>query len=69
MDEGLNTFINSVADSDFNRGEFSTKARYRERSVRFFQSNSEAIMTSPEVTNARYLGANAYENQEWVLNY
>lgn len=61
MDEGLNTFINSVADSDFNRGEFSTKARYRERSVRFFQSNSESIMTSPEVTNARYLGANAYE--------
>jgi hypothetical protein len=61
MDEGFNTFLNSVADRDFNKGEFSSGARYRERSVRFFQPNSEAIMTSPEVTNPRYLSANAYE--------
>jgi hypothetical protein len=61
MDEGFNTFINSVADRDFNNGEFRSNPRYRERSVRFFQPNSEAIMTSPEVTNPRYLAANAYE--------
>jgi hypothetical protein len=61
MDEGFNTFINSVADKDFNKGEFDQGPRYRERSVRFFQPNSESIMTSPEVTNPRYLAANAYE--------
>jgi hypothetical protein len=61
MDEGFNTFINSVADKDFNKGEFEQSPRYRERSVRFFQPSSEAIMTSPEVTNPRYLAANAYE--------
>jgi len=61
MDEGFNTFINEVADGDFNKGEFLSKVKYRERSVRFFQPNSEAIMTIPDVTNARYLGANAYD--------
>jgi hypothetical protein len=60
MDEGFNTFINSVADKDFNNGEFLEKPRFRERSARFFQPNAEAIMTSPEVTNARYLSVNAY---------
>jgi aminopeptidase N len=61
MDEGFNTFINSVEDRDFNKGEFKTKPQYRERSARFFQPNSESILTSPEVTNPRYLAANAYE--------
>ena len=61
MDEGFNTFINSVADKDFNKGEFYQKTRYRERAARFFQPNSESIMTSPEVTNPRYLSVNAYE--------
>jgi hypothetical protein len=60
MDEGFNTFINSVADKDFNNGEFFQKPRYRERATRFFQPNSESIMTIPEVTNPRYLAANAY---------
>jgi hypothetical protein len=61
MDEGFNTFINSVADKDFNKGEFFEKPRYREHAFRFFQPNSESIMTSPEVTQPRYLAANAYE--------
>jgi hypothetical protein len=61
MDEGFNTFINGVADKDFNKGEFYTQPKYRERSARFFQSNSESIMTSPEVTNSKYLSVNAYD--------
>jgi Peptidase family M1 domain len=60
MDEGFNTFLNSVADKDFNKGEFYQKTRYREEAFRFFQPNSESIMTSPEVTQPRYLSANAY---------
>ena len=61
MDEGFNTFINSIADKDFNKGEFSSKPRIRERSSRYFQSYSEGIMTTPEVTNPRYLPVNAYD--------
>jgi Peptidase family M1 domain len=61
MDEGFNTFINSVADKDFNHGEFARKHRYPERAARFFQSNSESIMTVPEVTNEQYLSTNAYD--------
>jgi hypothetical protein len=61
MDEGFNTFINNVADRDFNKGEFLTKARYRERSARFFQPGSESIMTLPDVSNLRNLSAVAYE--------
>ncbi len=61
MDEGFNTFLNAVADKDFNHGEFAGKRHYRERAVRFFQSNSESIMTVPEVTNENYLSVNAYD--------
>ena len=61
MDEGFNTFINTVADKDFNKGEFLSKPRYRERSARYFQPNSESIMTLPDVTNVRYLSVNAYD--------
>jgi Peptidase family M1 domain len=60
MDEGFNTFINSVADKDFNHGEYYIKPKYREISARFFLANSEPIMTLPDVTNARYLGVAAY---------
>ncbi len=61
MDEGFNTFINSVANKYFNHGEFNEPSRIRSRSERFFQPGSESIMTIPEVTNPRYLAANAYE--------
>ena len=43
MDEGFNTFINSVADKDFNKGEFSEKPKYRERAARFFQPNPNQL--------------------------
>ncbi len=61
MDEGFNTFINAVADKYFNHGEFYEAPHYRSRAMRFFQPNSESIMTIPEVTNPRYLAANAYD--------
>ncbi len=61
MDEGFNTFINSIADKYFNHGEFYEPPRMRLRSERFFQPGAEGIMTIPEVTNPGYLAANAYE--------
>ena len=60
MDEGFNTFINTVSDKDFNKGEFYKKTRYRDRSRIFFQSNAEAIMNIPEVINSFNLGTDAY---------
>ena len=60
MDEGFNTFINSVADKDFNQGEYYRKTKFREGSLRFFQAGADPVMTLPDVTNARYLGTAAY---------
>ncbi|MDP4131538.1 MAG: M1 family metallopeptidase [Bacteroidota bacterium] len=61
MDEGFNTFINSVADKNFNHSEFYEPPHNRSRATRFFQPYSEGIMTIPDVTNPRYLAANAYD--------
>ena len=61
MDEGFNTFINSISDNDFNKGEFASKRRYRERAVKYSQPGSESIMTMPDVTNPFYLAINAYD--------
>ena len=36
MDEGFNTFINSIADKDFNHGEYYRKTKFREGSSPFF---------------------------------
>jgi hypothetical protein len=60
MDEGFNTFINTIADKDFNKGEFYSKPRYREGSSNFFTPTADPIMTLPDVTNDRYLGTAAY---------
>ncbi|SRR5579871_2796421 len=61
MDEGFNTFINSVADKAFNNGEFENKNVDRHRFGRFlFGANAESIMTVPDVTSGNNLGINAY---------
>ena len=62
MDEGFNTFINSVLQIRILIRANSTHSRSTENAQsRFFQSSSESIMTSPEVTNPRYLSVNAYD--------
>ena len=61
MDEGFNTFINTVADKAFNNGEFENKNVDRHRQARFvFGANTETIMTVPDVTAGNNLGINAY---------
>jgi hypothetical protein len=61
MDEGFNTFINSVADKAFNNGEFNPPKPDRHSIGRNILSNrSESIMTIPDVTNGNNLGINAY---------
>lgn len=62
MDEGFNTFINTMADSAFNNGEYkdedeSNHARYAKF---MFNDSSESIFTIPDVTQPRNLGFVAY---------
>src|SRR5205809_1765185 len=49
MDEGFNTFINSLADDDFNNGEYKAAPTTMEFTGSFmFGMNSEAIMNAPD---------------------
>src|SRR6476620_11837243 len=62
MDEGFNTFINALADKNFNNGEFESKRpvnRHQYGRVMFTDS-SESIFTIPDVTQPQNLGNTAY---------
>jgi hypothetical protein len=61
MDEGFNTFINSVADKAFNNGEFYRPVISRHGiGARFTADSMEGIMTVPDVVSQRNLGVTAY---------
>jgi hypothetical protein len=61
MDEGFNTFINTVADKDFNNGEFYRPVLSRHNlGARFTSDSMESIMTVPDVASARNYGTTAY---------
>ncbi|MFI5153262.1 MAG: M1 family metallopeptidase [Chitinophagales bacterium] len=62
MDEGFNTFINSIADKSFHNGEFGSNRMNRHQTARFlFGDNAEFIMNIPDAfaTNTNW-GVNAY---------
>ena len=63
MDEGFNTFINTMADKNFNKGEFDSKTPENRqwRSKYYFGDSAESIFTVPDVTNPRNLGIVAYD--------
>jgi len=61
MDEGFNTFINSLADDDFNKGEYkadplsmATMGEY------MFNNNSEPILTTPDALQEVNIGTALY---------
>lgn len=61
MDEGFNTFINTLADERFNNGEY----RHNVYPIKFltkyiFNDSTEAVMNVPDVIHNRNLGALAY---------
>ncbi len=62
MDEGFNTYINSLADTAFNKGEYKDKKPVDRWATanRLFNDSSESIFTVPEVTKPRNLGNVAY---------
>lgn len=61
MDEGFNTFINSLADDDFNNGEYKEAPTNMEGVVPFlFGPGSEAIMLTPDAMKERNIGVALY---------
>ncbi len=61
MDEGFNTFINSLADDDFNNGEYKTKDRKMDLMTGYmFAETSEAILNAPDAIKERNIGIDLY---------
>ncbi|GAC1396578.1 MAG: M1 family metallopeptidase [Sediminibacterium sp.] len=61
MDEGFNTFINTIADRAFNNGEYARPDTMRYLTTRFmFLDSAESIFTIPDVQKPHNLGVLAY---------
>ena len=61
MDEGFNTFINSIASHDFNNGEYKErKTDYHAMSKFLISPSSEGIMNTPDAMLERNIGVNLY---------
>ncbi|MBL0182965.1 MAG: M1 family metallopeptidase [Chitinophagaceae bacterium] len=61
MDEGFNTFINSLATDDFNKGEYKDGATNMEQVAGFlFGPGSEPIMLTPDAMKERNIGVALY---------
>lgn len=67
MDEGFNTFINTLAEKKFNNGEYDGNRAMNAQTLsgNFFGPGSESISTVPEV--ARQLGTVAYRKPGFGL--
>lgn len=61
MDEGFNTFINTLAELDFNNGEYKSKPVNMETGAAFmFGKGTEAIMYTPDAMKERNIGNALY---------
>lgn len=61
MDEGFNTFINSLADDDFNKGEYKNpKTDMTYMNHYMFGENTEAIMNTPDAMKEGNIGNSLY---------
>jgi len=61
MDEGFNTFINSLADDDFNNGEYKQPAiNAHEIAASLFYSGSESIFNTPDAMKEGNIGTALY---------
>ncbi|MEO7394962.1 MAG: M1 family metallopeptidase, partial [Chitinophagaceae bacterium] len=68
MDEGFNTFINSLSHDDFNNGEYKDKVPDKESLYKyFFNEGSEAIMNMPDALKERNIGAALYGKPGYAL--
>ena len=61
MDEGFNTFINSLAHDDFNKGEYKEDSKNMETMAQYiFNPGSEAIMNTPDALREPNIGNDLY---------
>jgi hypothetical protein len=61
MDEGFNTFINSLADDDFNNGEYKNAPTNMEQMAPYlFGDGAEKIMLTPDAMKEGNIGNNLY---------
>lgn len=61
MDEGFNTFINSLSSLDFNKGEYKTPATdMHKESEKYTNHNIEPVLTAPDGLKEANLGILAY---------
>ncbi len=68
MDEGFNTFINSLADDDFNKGEYKNPPNNMEtRAEYMFSARSEAIMNTPDALKEYNIGNDLYSKPGYGL--
>jgi hypothetical protein len=61
MDEGFNTFINSVDTKVFNNGEYYQKPDEHDGAENNFNDSSDALMNTPDVIQTENLGVSAYQ--------
>ncbi|MEP6594937.1 MAG: M1 family aminopeptidase, partial [Ginsengibacter sp.] len=68
MDEGFNTFINSLSNNDFNNGEYKDKPYNKESFYKYlFNEGSEAIMNIPDALKERNIGNALYNKPGYAL--
>lgn len=61
MDEGFNTFINTLAAEDFNNGEYKGRPQNMETATRFmFGPNTEPIFSTPDALKEKNIGVALY---------
>jgi hypothetical protein len=66
MDEGFNTFINTLAAQDFNNGEYKPRGRKTGYSF-YFGDNLESVLTTPDVMKERNIGTLLYAKPGYAL--
>ena len=68
MDEGFNTFINSIAAVDFNNAEYKPKPRNNSAYYKYmFGSNTEAVMSEPDALKESNIGLALYSKPGYAL--
>jgi aminopeptidase N len=68
MDEGFNTFINTLAHTDFNNGEYKQPPTSMEFTAAYwFGDNSESIMTTPDAMREANIGTALYSKPGYGL--
>lgn len=68
MDEGFNTFINSLADDDFNKGEYKARPSTMESTAQYmFGNNSESILNAPDALQEANIGTALYSKPGYGL--